>query len=190
MLQADRKLNIPGESLGNVLSARAFVNWYNGHPDYVGLAPPLDSIEDVVIVGNGNVAIDCARILCKTTKELQSTDIVQHALATLQSRCVGARGVACACTPCDGVWGTRHVASCCSAVKRVTVLGRRGHVQAAFTIKVARPALQLRVLCCAARSCRTARALTGAARGDEARGCQLRTAGVGARHGPHKSLAG
>ena len=103
---SDRSLGVPGEELSGVFSARAFVNWYNGHPDFTSFAPNLDA-EDVVIVGQGNVAIDCARILSKTPAELRSTDIATHALEALSR----------------------------SRVKRVTVIGRRGHVQAAFTMK-------------------------------------------------------
>ena len=103
---SDRSLGVPGENLTNVTSARAFVNWYNGHPDFKTFAPNLEA-EDVVIVGQGNVAIDCARILAKTVDELKATDIAEHALAALSR----------------------------SKVKRVHVIGRRGHVQAAFTMK-------------------------------------------------------
>jgi hypothetical protein len=85
-VQSDRSLDVPGESLPGVLSARAFVNWYNGHPEFVGLDPGLAAVEDVVIVGNGNVAVDCARILCKQPSELEHTDIAQHALEALRHR--------------------------------------------------------------------------------------------------------
>ena len=85
-VQSDRKLNIPGEQLENVLSARAFVNWYNGHPEFVNVNPRLSEVEDVVVIGNGNVAIDCARILCKSVAELQTTDIAQHAVKVLKNR--------------------------------------------------------------------------------------------------------
>ena len=103
---SDRSLGVPGESLDGVFSARAFVNWYNGHPDFTSFKPNLDA-EDVVIIGQGNVAIDCARILSKTPAELRSTDIAAHALEALSR----------------------------SRVKRVHVVGRRGHAQAAFTMK-------------------------------------------------------
>jgi adrenodoxin-NADP+ reductase len=103
---SDRNLGVPGEELKGVVSARSFVAWYNGHPDFRDFAPNLD-VEDVVIVGQGNVAIDCARILTKTVNELKGTDIASHALEALSR----------------------------SKVKRVHVIGRRGHVQAAFTMK-------------------------------------------------------
>eukprot|EP01041_Mallomonas_annulata_P002098 gene2098-4103_t len=105
----DKKLNIPGEDLSGVLSSREFVNWYNGHPEYqhIGKAVDLSNVRSVVIIGQGNVAIDCARILTKDTKELATTDIAARALAALNT----------------------------STIKDVHVTGRRGHVQAAFTIK-------------------------------------------------------
>lgn len=83
--QGDTSLGIQGEDLGNVFSARAFVNWYNGHPDFVDLNPNLD-VEHVVVVGNGNVAIDCARVLAKSVEELSTTDIADHALEALAKR--------------------------------------------------------------------------------------------------------
>ena len=64
----DRPLGIPGEDLPGVFGSAAFVGWYNGHPDFVDLAPPLDG-DTVAVIGNGNVAIDCARILAKTPHE-------------------------------------------------------------------------------------------------------------------------
>lgn len=83
--QSDHDLGIPGEHLTNVISARAFVNWYNGHPNYSTLNPNL-LCETAVIIGQGNVAIDCARILSKTTNDLEKTDIAKHALEALSER--------------------------------------------------------------------------------------------------------
>ncbi|CAN0232644.1 unnamed protein product, partial [Ectocarpus fasciculatus] len=96
-------------ALRGVYSAREFVNWYNGHPDYVsyGEAFRLNNIKRVAIVGHGNVALDCARILTKSVEELRKTDIADHALAQLQS----------------------------STVESVSLIGRRGPVQSSFTIK-------------------------------------------------------
>jgi len=112
---SDRMLGIPGErELANVTSARAFVNWYNGHPDFRTFAPNLDT-EEAVVIGQGNVAIDCARILCKTPAELAGTDIAEYAAEALAR----------------------------SRVRRVTVVGRRGHVQAAFTMKELREVTRL-----------------------------------------------
>jgi ferredoxin--NADP+ reductase len=102
----DRPLGIPGEDLPGVLGSAAFVGWYNGHPDFVDLAPPLES-EAVVVIGNGNVAIDCARILAKLPEEFEGADIVQHAVDAL---------------------GT-------SQVKLIRIIGRRGPHQVSFTPK-------------------------------------------------------
>lgn len=102
----DRRLGIPGEDLPGVFGSGAFVGWYNGHPDFAGLAPPLDR-PGVAVIGNGNVAIDCARVLAKTTGELAGSDIAAHALAALER----------------------------SAVRDVHILGRRGPYQASFTLK-------------------------------------------------------
>ena len=102
--QTDRALGIPGEELPGSLPATAFVGWYNGHPDYCDLAPDL-SHETAVVIGNGNVAADVARLLTRDPDELARTDVADHALAALRA----------------------------SAVRRVVVLGRRGPAQAAFT---------------------------------------------------------
>ena len=104
---SDARLNIGGEQLDGVMSARNFVNWYNGHPHYSTLPVDLRRTKRAVIIGQGNVAIDCARILAKRPDDLASTDIAPHALNVLRE----------------------------SAVEEVVVVGRRGHVQAAFTIK-------------------------------------------------------
>ncbi len=102
----DRTLGIAGDSLPGVIGSAAFVGWYNGHPDFVGLNPPLDG-PAAVIVGNGNVALDVARILSKTHEEFGGSDIVGHALDDLQS----------------------------SRISRISVLGRRGPHQIAMTPK-------------------------------------------------------
>jgi NADPH-dependent glutamate synthase beta subunit-like oxidoreductase len=102
----DRKLGIPGEDLPGVIGSAEFVGWYNGHPDFADLGPPLDGTHAAVI-GNGNVALDCARILSKTHHEFEGSDIVGHALEAL-----------------DG-----------SAIETVTILGRRGPHQIAMTPK-------------------------------------------------------
>ncbi|HET7516651.1 MAG TPA: FAD-dependent oxidoreductase [Actinomycetes bacterium] len=102
--QADRRMSIPGEDLPNSHPAIAFVGWYNGHPDYRDLPVDLAG-ERVVVVGNGNVAMDVARILATAPEELATTDIADHALATLRA----------------------------SRVREVVVLGRRGAAQASFT---------------------------------------------------------
>lgn len=102
--QTDRPLGIPGEDLQGSHAATEFVAWYNGHPDYRDLQFDLTQ-ERVAVVGVGNVAIDVARILCRTPEELRATDIAEHALEALSQ----------------------------SNVKDVYLLGRRGPAQAAFT---------------------------------------------------------
>src|SRR5215204_6490163 len=102
--QADRRMSIPGEGLPNSHAAIAFVGWYNGHPDYRDL--PVDlSCERAVVVGNGNVAVDVARMLVTPPEELGRTDMADHALEALGD----------------------------SKVREVVVLGRRGAAQASFT---------------------------------------------------------
>jgi len=102
--QSDRRMGIPGEDLLRSHPATEFVAWYNGHPDYRNLHFDL-SQERVAVVGVGNVAIDVARILCRTPEELATTDIADYAYDAL----------------------------CNSKVKEVYLLGRRGAAQAAFT---------------------------------------------------------
>ena len=102
----DRPLDIAGADLPGVFGSAAFVGWYNGHPDFADLQPPLDG-RQVVIVGNGNVALDVARILSKTRAEFDGSDIVSHALDVLEH----------------------------SAVEDITILGRRGPHQIAMTPK-------------------------------------------------------
>ena len=65
-----------------MVGSAEFVGWYNGHPDFADLDPPLDGTHAAVI-GNGNVALDCARILSKTRHEFEGSDIVGHALDAL-----------------------------------------------------------------------------------------------------------
>lgn len=102
--QTDRKMGIPGEDLRGSHTATEFVAWYNAHPDYSDLEFDL-STESVAIVGVGNVAVDVARILCRSMKELLETDIATYALDKLAE----------------------------SNIKTVYMLGRRGPAQAAFT---------------------------------------------------------
>jgi ferredoxin/flavodoxin---NADP+ reductase len=102
--QTDRRMGIPGEDLPGSWAATEFVAWYNGHPDYRDLEFDL-SCERAVVVGNGNVAADVARMLALTREELAQTDVADHALDVLAE----------------------------SAIREVVVLGRRGPAQAAFT---------------------------------------------------------
>jgi ferredoxin/flavodoxin---NADP+ reductase len=102
--QTDRRMGIPGEDLPGSWAATEFVAWYNGHPDYRELEFDL-SAECAVVVGNGNVAADVARMLALTPEELKLTDVADHALEALSE----------------------------SKVREIVVLGRRGPAQAAFT---------------------------------------------------------
>ncbi|KAL4803554.1 hypothetical protein BDV18DRAFT_145016 [Aspergillus unguis] len=112
----DKKLGIPGEeALHSVYSAREFVGWYNGLPEHRDLNPDLTAGEDAVIIGQGNVALDVARILLSDVNRLRETDIAGYALDALSK----------------------------SKIKRVRVVGRRGPLQASFTIKEVRELLQL-----------------------------------------------
>ena len=104
--ETDRKLGIPGEDLKGSHTATEFVAWYNGHPEYREREFDL-SHETAVIIGQGNVAADVARILAKTTDELKKTDISQHALDVLEN----------------------------SKIKDIYVVGRRGPAQGAMTSK-------------------------------------------------------
>lgn len=102
--QADRALNIPGEDLTGSVAAVDFVGWYNAHPHFEEMLPDLSSGRAVVI-GNGNVALDVARILVSDPDLLAATDIADHALDSLHTR----------------------------GVEEVVVVGRRGPLQAPFT---------------------------------------------------------
>ena len=103
--QTDRRMGIPGEDLARSHSATEFVAWYNGHPRFRDLAFDL-SVERVAVVGVGNVAVDVARMLCRTPVELATTDVADYALEALAR----------------------------SRVREVWLLGRRGPAQAAFTL--------------------------------------------------------
>ena len=102
--QTDRRLGIPGEDLPGSWAATEFVAWYNGHPDFQDRRFDL-SCERVVVVGNGNVAIDCARMLALTPDELGPTDTTPEATDAINE----------------------------AGVREILMLGRRGPVQAAFT---------------------------------------------------------
>lgn len=79
----DRTLGIPGEDLGNVLGARAFVGWYNGAPAHRDLPVDLTSTDTAVVIGQGNVALDVARVLLSPIDALRHTDITEMALEAL-----------------------------------------------------------------------------------------------------------
>jgi len=102
--QTDRNLGIPGEDLKGSHAATEFVAWYNGHPDYREREFDL-SKESAAVIGVGNVAVDVARVLCRTPEELAQTDIADYAEEALRA----------------------------SRIKDVYMIGRRGPAQAAFT---------------------------------------------------------
>ncbi|MFC9789062.1 FAD-dependent oxidoreductase [Rhodococcus sp. NPDC127528] len=101
---SDRRLDLPGEDLPGSHAATEFVAWYNGHPDHANARFDLSG-ERAVIIGNGNVALDVARVLTMDVDELAKTDIADHALEAL-----------------------RH-----SNIREVVLLGRRGPAQAAYS---------------------------------------------------------
>ena len=100
----DRKLGINGEDLEGVYGSGEFVAWYNGHPDQAELSPNLNST-GIAIIGNGNVALDISRILAKSAKEMDSSDITAESQAAIDA----------------------------SPVKDIYLIGRRGPVEASFT---------------------------------------------------------
>ena len=102
--QTDRRLGIPGEELPGSWPATSFVAWYNGHPDFQHLEFDL-SHERAVVIGNGNVALDVARMLALTPAELAPTDTTDTAIEAINA----------------------------AGVKEIVVVGRRGPVQAAWT---------------------------------------------------------
>jgi NADPH-dependent glutamate synthase beta subunit-like oxidoreductase len=105
---SERTLSIPGSDLKGIHPSRHFVNWYNGHPEHTSAEHDfaLEKVRTAVIVGQGNVAIDCARVLLSPVSRLANTDISTHSLAQLAS----------------------------SSVQRCHMIGRRGAVQSAFSI--------------------------------------------------------
>jgi ferredoxin--NADP+ reductase len=102
--QSDRPLGIPGEELPGSVAAVDFVGWYNAHPHFEDMTPDLSSGR-AIVVGNGNVALDVARILVSDPRELAKSDIADHALDLLHAQ----------------------------GVEEVVVIGRRGPLQATFT---------------------------------------------------------
>ena len=102
--QTDKRLGIPGEDLPGSSSATEFVAWYNGHPDYQDLEFDLD-VDRAVVIGNGNVALDVARMLALTREELEPTDTTDPAIEAIAE----------------------------STVKEIIIVGRRGPAQASWT---------------------------------------------------------
>lgn len=103
--EADRELGIPGEDLPGSFAATAFVGWYNAHPDYADRDFGLEKVKRAVVIGNGNVAMDVARMLALDDAELRRTDIADHSIDVLDA----------------------------SGIEEIVILGRRGPAQAAFT---------------------------------------------------------
>ena len=99
-----KKLGIPGEGLKNSLSSAEFVPWYNGHPDFTDLNPDLNC-DTAVVIGAGNVAMDCARLLAMDPSELEPTDTAAHAIVAFKN----------------------------SKIRHVYICARRGAENAAFT---------------------------------------------------------
>ncbi|RMZ84018.1 hypothetical protein DV737_g1366, partial [Chaetothyriales sp. CBS 132003] len=111
----DRKIGLVGEERPHIYSARAFVGWYNGLPEYRNLNPDLTAGDTAVVVGQGNVALDVARVLLSPLDHLKGTDMTEYALEALSS----------------------------SKIRHIHVVGRRGPLQAAFTIKEVRELMNL-----------------------------------------------
>ncbi|CAF1247794.1 unnamed protein product [Rotaria sordida] len=112
----ERNLHIPGETtLENVFSAKDFVGWYNGVPDNAQLRPQLNHTDQAIIIGMGNVALDCARMLLSSIDDLAKTDITDIALDTLRQ----------------------------SRIRHVILVARRGPMQVSFTIKELRELTKL-----------------------------------------------
>jgi adrenodoxin-NADP+ reductase len=103
---ADRKLGVPGDDLPGVYGAAQFVGWYNGHPDFAWLNPDLQT-KRAIVVGNGNVAVDVARVLTKTPAEMGNSDLARHAGNLIHA----------------------------SPIEEVVIAGRRGPYQVSFTPK-------------------------------------------------------
>jgi ferredoxin--NADP+ reductase len=102
--QTDRRMGVPGEDLPGSWPATEFVAWYNGHPDFQGLSFDLD-VERAVVIGNGNVAVDVARMLALTADELDPTDTTDAAIEAIAG----------------------------SPLREIVMVGRRGPAEAAFT---------------------------------------------------------
>jgi ferredoxin--NADP+ reductase len=100
----DRKLGVPGEDLPGVVGSADFVGWYNAHPDFADLDPNLDT-PTIVVIGNGNVAIDVARVLAKTPEEMAEADLPEHVARRIQA----------------------------APLRDIYIFGRRGPVEASFT---------------------------------------------------------
>ena len=101
----DRRLGVPGEELPGVFGSGAFVGWYNAHPDFADMAVELGAVRSAVVIGNGNVAIDVARVLAKTPAEMEKSDLAAHAAAVIHP----------------------------APLEEIHIVGRRGPIEANFT---------------------------------------------------------
>ncbi|CAD8194324.1 unnamed protein product [Paramecium pentaurelia] len=113
--QIDKPLNIKGEQLQNVYSARQIVNWYNSHPDYYDIDINFKNKNNIAIIGNGNVALDIARIFGLNQDELHKTDINEISIQKLKN----------------------------NQINNIIILGRRGLVQSQFSLKELREMTKL-----------------------------------------------
>ena len=112
----DNELNIDGASKsGNLITARSFVGWYNSHPHFPSLSVKLDRYDTAIIIGNGNVALDIARILLKSPQSLESTDISEKAISELKK----------------------------SKINHVRIVSRRGPMNASFSTKELRECVNI-----------------------------------------------
>lgn len=102
----DRPLDLPGDRLAGVIGSAAFVAWYNAHPDFCDLDINLD-VRSVAVIGNGNVAVDVARVLAKTPDEMAQSDLARHAAEKIHQ----------------------------APIREIHVFGRRGPLEASFTPK-------------------------------------------------------
>lgn len=102
----DRRLGVPGEDLAGVMGSMRFVDWFNAHPDAVDLSETIAQARHVAVIGNGNVAIDVARVFAKTVEEMAKSDIDPRAQAAIAAM----------------------------PLETVTLYGRRGPAEASFTI--------------------------------------------------------
>jgi ferredoxin/flavodoxin---NADP+ reductase len=102
----DRGLNIPGADKAGVVGSAAFVGWYNSHPDFADLEPDL-KVDSVVVIGNGNVAVDVVRVLAKTAEEMAHSDLAPYAANVIHP----------------------------APIKDIYMCGRRGPIDAKFTTK-------------------------------------------------------
>ncbi len=102
----DRPLGLEGQNLNGVIGSAPFVGWYNAHPDYKDLKPDL-RVASVAVIGNGNVAVDVARVLAKTAEEMANSDLASHAAGRIHG----------------------------SPIRDIYIFGRRGPLEASFTPK-------------------------------------------------------